>query len=294
MENNVIGKSSILRNMVVCVFIMLLVVLAGCGKESSAGQEGSIDDPSSMYKNNETIDIINNHGKVSNYEKLDDFVEGLSDKQRIVSYTTEGDPIYSELVRKNDKIELRYDTTKDKFGTPKVYTYMCEKLQKKETDILLSYTLIGCDGDEKQMNVLSITYDAEAQDVFEFAVQYGVNQKNEIDTFNQKLVKDLQNGTAAEVSDFQFTMEERGLIYKKLVLANYLTEKKLSTACNKKPHISYHMKVQINGGSIDYDWAECDKSKDGQLMTEVVNEIIAIVQAKEEYKTLPAIKSAYM
>lgn len=289
MENNVIKRSSLLRSAIVWVFIVLFVI-AGC--ERSVEDGGTKERPSG-YKINETEDIINIHGRVSNFEKLDDFIEGSSDRQRVVVYTIEGDPIYRDLIRRNDRIELRYDTTKDKFGTPKVYTYMCENLQKVETDVLLSYTLTGCDGESKQMDVLSIPYNAEAQDVFEFAVQYGVNQKNEIDTFNQKLVKDLQNGTVVEVSDFQFTKEERALIYKKLVLANYLTEKKLSTACNQKPHISYHMKVQINGASIDYDWTECDKSQDGQVMTKVVNEIVAIVQAKQEYKTLPATKGAY-
>lgn len=107
---------------------------------------------------------------------------------RVVHYTIEGDPIFYHLLHSNDRIELRYDTTQDNFGTPTVKTYLCDTLQKEETDHALTYTLTGCEGGQKEFNVLNISYDVEAQDAFEFILKFGVNQKNEINTIDKKLV----------------------------------------------------------------------------------------------------------
>jgi hypothetical protein len=43
-----------------------------------------------------------------------------------------------------------------------------------------------------------------------------------------------------------------------------------------------------------YEWTECDKGADGAAMTLLANEIINIVQAKVEYKRLPAVKGVYI
>uniref|UniRef100_UPI0019679266 hypothetical protein n=1 Tax=Escherichia coli TaxID=562 RepID=UPI0019679266 len=75
--------------------------------------------------------------------------------------------------------------------------------------------------------------------------KYGVNKKNDVDTVNQKLVKDLQNGETVTVSDFQFNRKELNQIYKAMVLANYLDEKNLTSDCNQKPHESYELTVWI-------------------------------------------------
>lgn len=191
------------------VYLVLLVLL-GCGNQAS--DQHNLDQQQSDpqhedqrpydYTINEVKDVIDLHGRVSNYMKLDDFIEGRTDSQRVVRYTIEGDPIYYQVTQRNDRIELRYDTTKDKFGSPNVIVYMCDTLQKEETDTTLTYTLTGCDGEPKELNILTISYDVEAQDVFEFILKYGVNQKNEINTMDQKLVKDLQNGEVLEFSDF--------------------------------------------------------------------------------------------
>lgn len=281
---------------------LVLLVLLGCGNQASDQQHSDQQHSDQQHEDqfpydytiNEVEDVIDLHGSVSNYMKLDDFIEGKMDSQRVVRYTIEGDPIYYQVTHRNDRIELRYDTTKDKFGSPNVTVYMCDTLQKEETDTEQTYTLTDCDGEPNEINILTKSYDVEAQDAFEFILKYGVNQKNEINTMDQKLVKDLQNGEVSEVSGFHFSKEERGLIFKKMVLSNYLKEKSLSNTCNQKPHVSYNLTIKINGGNRAYEWTECDKSTDGVAMTFLANEIINIVQAKDEYKRLPAVKGVYI
>ncbi|RCW49137.1 hypothetical protein [Paenibacillus prosopidis] len=43
-----------------------------------------------------------------------------------------------------------------------------------------------------------------------------------------------------------------------------------------------------------FEWTECDNGTDGATMTLLANEIINIVQAKDEYKRLPAVKGVYI
>ncbi|MGM1049716.1 MAG: DUF4362 domain-containing protein [Bacillota bacterium] len=260
------------------LFILLLTLISGC-------TDPQVD---------EEKDVISNHGMtVKNIGRLDAFMKESKGTQRVVQYTIEGDPLFYVLKHKNNQIEMQYDTTQDKFGTPKVYKYTCDKLNKVETDTLLEYTLTGCSGNRKDIQVLQIPFDVKKQDTFEFVLKYGVGLRNEINTLDQVLVKDLQNGETAVVSDFQFTPEERQKIYKAMVLANYLEKKQLSTSCNQKPHEKYDLTVYINNRDLHYEWSECDKTEDAQQMKALINEIINIVKAKDVYKQLPAVKGGY-
>lgn len=275
-----------LSNIIIVVIALSMIV--GCSKQQTNGEKEI------SYKIDEKEDVINSHGIiVKNREKLDAFINKKSSSQRVAHYTIEGDPIFNDLKYNDNKVEMRYDTTRDKFGAPVVKTYTCAKLERNETDTFLKYTLSGCDGDRKEIEVLQIPFDVEKQDVFEFDLRYGVNQKNEINTINKKLVKDLQNGEVTEISDFQFNIEDRQKIYKEMVLANYLGEKQLSNQCNRKPYVSYDLTVNINSGNRYYHWTECDMGEDGKMMTKLAKAIIDIVQAKDIYKQLPAVKGNY-
>jgi hypothetical protein len=99
------------------VYLVLLVLL-GCDNQALDQQHA--DQLPYDYTINEVEDVIDLHGRVSNCMNLDGFIEGRTDSQRIVRYTIEGDPIYYQVTHRNDRIELRYDTTKDKFGSPNV------------------------------------------------------------------------------------------------------------------------------------------------------------------------------
>lgn len=268
------------------VLIILALLITGCFNTQSGEEKYS----TTVDKNK---DVINAHGFVENLDRLDTFINDKKGSQRVVHFTIEGDPIFYNVTYTGQGIKLRYDNTEDKFGSAEIITYTCEDLVKKETEKQLDYTLTGCDSDPDTISLLFIPFDAEQRDKFEFTLKYGVNQKNEINTIQKKLIKDLQNGEVAEVSDFELTAQERGQIYKKMVLANYLNEKELSTECNVKPVVTYDLTVLINNGWRHYQWTECNNTKDDKQMTELAQAIIKIVQAGSIYKQLPEVKGHY-
>lgn len=304
---------SIMRSLkmtIVAIAMILPLVIAGCGNREPESGTGSTQPPAETetgtkaettvgeewrddYDIDKTDDVVAIHNSVSNWEKLDSFTKLKPGTQRIVHYTIEGDPIFYDLKYSDSGFQLRYDTTKDKFGSPLVKVYDCKGFEKSESDVDLRYTLTGCKGENDEIDVLKLDYNVAEQDLFEFTLLYGITEKNEIHTAERKLVKDLQNGEVAELADFELTTQERGLIYKEMVLANYLEEKKLSNACNVEPHVSYDLTTRINGGERHYEWSECNSGEDNETMTKLVRKIIAIVEGKEEYKALPEVKGAY-
>lgn len=134
---------------------------------------------------------------------------------------------------------------------------------------------------------LRMEYELRPKVTFDLELRFGVNQRNEINTKERTVVKDLQNGETA-VRDFKFTDKERQSIYMALVLADYQEDKSLTTACNKKPHESFDLTVKIANESYHYAWSEC-----GKRMTRLVEDIIGMVKELEEYKRLPAVKGYY-
>lgn len=270
------------------LLLLITLIITGCFNQPSNGEERF------TTTINEQEDVINSHGMiVKNLEKLDSFIHNKTGTQRVVHYTIEGDPIFNDLKYTDQGIEMRNDNSEDTFGSPQVTKYTCKNLGRNETDKLLSYTLTGCEGEQAKIELLQISFDVTKQDKFEFVLKYGVNLKNEINTIDMKLVKDLQNGEVASVSDFGFTEQERGQIYKEMVLANYLDEKELSAECNRKPAVSYDLMVQINNGERHYQWTECQNTEDDGQMTELAHAIIKIVQAGSIYKQLPEVKGHY-
>lgn len=268
------------------VLIFLALIMSACGGQST--------------NSNKIGDVIDIHGNVEHLDRMDEFVQKASNYEeasiRVVHYTIEGDPIYHDLFVKEQNIELKYDTREDKFGSGRVTTYTCDKLERIETDTQLDYTLKGCTGDNKEWVILQLSFDVEKQDYFGFQLKYGygVNEKNEVDTVNKKLVKDLQNGETATINDFQLSTMELQTIYRKMVLSNYLGKKELVTACNQEPHQSYYLKVLINSGNREYRWSECDVSEDGKTMTELMNVIKDVVSQRDDYRKLPDVKGAYL
>lgn len=267
----------------------IVIFISGCQLDKADSEEkpGNNVDPA----NNEVVNI---HGQLQNLERLDLFVEHVNnskkDKIRVTGYTTEGDPIYQDLDYNGSKITVKYDTTKDKFGAGEVRTYVCKGIQKQESETETNYLLENC---PEIGSLLSISHDVDQQDYFSFDLKYGVGKKNEINTKDQKLIKDLQNGEMAVVNDFQFSKAELNKIYKAMILSSFLEEKKLSNTCNKRPFVSYELDVWINDATRHFEWSECDKSRDGIEMSNLVQNILEILKNNPHYQALPEVKGHY-
>jgi hypothetical protein len=276
------------------ILISVLMILSACGTNPSVQEQGQASNNLNSAENNE---IVNMHGTVKNLDRLDLFVENVaakkSDEIKITHYTIEGDPIYDTVTFDGKELKITNDNSEDKFGSGEISTYTCKNMTKNESGTELEYLLIDCkapDGSSGNHSIVSIHYNLAEQDYFAFSLEYGVNQKNLIDTKNQEIVKDLQNGAMASVMDFQFSDSEMQQIYKVLVIGGYLGEKQISTQCKEKPLYSYKLKVWINQGEREFEWNRCDMSEDGKQMTRVADDIIAILKKNETYKGLPEVK----
>jgi hypothetical protein len=281
------------------LFIVLFtstLILSACGTNPTEKEQGKAEEPAEVVSN----EIVNMHGNVKNMKRLDLFVENVeakkSDEIKITHYTIEGDPIYDSVTFDGKGLMITHDNTEDKFGSGEIYTFTCITMTKNESETKLEYMLNECkapDGNTGDFPIVSLRYDLAEQDYFAFRLEYGVNHKNFIDTKNQEILKDLQNGEMASVMDFQFSQSEMQQIYKILVLGGYLTEKQVSTQCEEKPLYSYKLKVWINQGEREFEWNRCDKSEDGKQMTAIAEDIIAILQKNATYKELPEVKGDY-
>lgn len=274
------------------IFVLLIVIVllsTACGnRKSQQIQESTL----SGYKMEiaEEGNVIDVHGNVKHLQRMDEFVQLARKSEegsiRIVRYTIEGDPIFYDLTLSDGHIQFRYDNTEDKFGSGRVSEYSCGELERTGSATRLGYVLKGCSGDNKEWEVLNVSFDVQKQDRFEFILKYGVNRSNEINTVEGKLVKELHDGETATLESFQLSAEERQDIYRKMVMMNYLGDKKLSAACDREPHETYYLKVLINGGSREYEWSECDRSEDGLSMTGIMTVIRSIIEKREDYRGL--------
>lgn len=262
-------------------------MLFGCGINSILSD--------SKYQPGEN-DVVDMHGNIDNLHVMDKFVNDFQNKRksevRIVHYTTEGDPILTDLKYDRKTIHYALDTTRDQYGNGSITTKQCQSIGKNETNVEMTYSL-QCKGDSEDSNILYINYDTSKEDYFEFQLKYGVNMKNEVNTRAKKLVKDLQNGETSVVNDFQFTTDELNKIYKSMKLAGFLENKALKTSCNKKPYRSYEITIWINDAEKHHKWTECDHSQDGVKMKQMVQEILGVLQQNNIYKTLPETKGYY-
>lgn len=275
------------------IFIVVIgAVIAGCGSgKGTAGAPPKISSPHTQPGSNE---IKETHAMLENIDRLNQFVmnvqTGKEDRVRLTRYTIEGDPIFHDLTYHDGKLTIIRDTTKDKFGQGEIITYVCKGIQKQESETETKYIMEECPDFPE---LLTIFHDVDKEDYFAFELKYGVGLKNKINTKEQKLIKDLQNGETVAVSDFQFSKKEMNAIYKLLIFSNYIEEKKLYKECNQKPYESYELNVWINSGERHFVWSECDKSRDGLEMTKLVQNILEIVKNNSVYQSLPKVKGYY-
>lgn len=132
---------------------------------------------------------------------------------------------------------------------------------------------------------------------FEFSVQFGVGSKNEINTFNNTVTKDLVvDGTITK--KIPLTKEEIKSVYEKMKQINVLEPKKLEQKkkrCMQTPYSEDKWKIKLNGETITFYLSEeyCNYTNDAKQLIELRNYIFDIVLNKDEYKKLPEPSGGY-
>lgn len=135
---------------------------------------------------------------------------------------------------------------------------------------------------------------------FNFSVSfgYGTVNKNEINTFNNTVTKDLvTKGTAT--ANLTLTDEEMADIYDRVREIDVLRELDLDNSdsnCSSTPVNEDHWEIQVDGVERTFDWSseQCELTDDANnKLKELRNYIFDIVKDKKEYKELPEAAGGY-
>ncbi|WP_188206864.1 hypothetical protein [Alkalibacillus aidingensis] len=137
----------------------------------------------------------------------------------------------------------------------------------------------------------------DVPDDFNFHVKFGIQSKNEINTFENTVTKDLiEDGT--ETTDITFTDEEITDIYEKMKDINIMENKQLEPKnpdCMQTPHTEDEWKIEMDGEIQTHAWSGeyCDPTKDAQQLKELRDDIFHLVKNKQAYQELPEPTGGY-
>lgn len=169
--------------------------------------------------------------------------------------------------------------------------------------IFLSIGLLGYqqNGKEEELNnEISKIMQKDMPSDFDFSIQFDVQKKNEINTFEGTVTKDLiADGTAK--TELILNEEEMKNIYEKMQEINIAETKKFTpepingTVCMQAPYGEDEWKIMINGETITHliSGEYCEPTKDAKQLIELRNYVFTIIKSKDEYKSLPESNGGY-
>lgn len=177
--------------------------------------------------------------------------------------------------------------------------------------IFLSIGLLGCQqsGKKEELNneITKNVTDSTNQNMpkvmpsdFDFSIQFGVQKKNEINTFEGTVTKDLiADGTAT--TELILTEEEMKDIYEEMQEINIAETKEFTpepingTVCMQEPYEEDEWKIIINGETLKLSISgkHCEPTNDGKQLIELRNYVFNIIKSKGEYKSLPESNGGY-
>ncbi|WP_425806137.1 DUF4362 domain-containing protein [Desulfitobacterium sp. Sab5] len=143
-----------LNKVVLHVLIIMFLALTGCSNRPVL----------KSYTSQQAIangDVVDVHGQVTNLENLENFMiavdKGTASKQKITTFTIEGDPIIKVLDYNGKTITMSTDNSLDKFAGPmKGITYSSfNKIVKDDKQSPPSYYLVDSSG--KKQFLLTVT-----------------------------------------------------------------------------------------------------------------------------------------
>lgn len=136
---------------------LAILLLSACSHSNGlSGPPAGFPKATKPYPPEQAIqngDVVNVHGKYSNMDKWQQFMNNVEarkdDAVRITQYTTEGDPIFYELVYDGETIVFTFDNSMDAFGVnQRRPSASCENIgTKKNEQGQEYYTLTDCDKD---------------------------------------------------------------------------------------------------------------------------------------------------
>jgi hypothetical protein len=130
---------------------------------------------------------------------------------------------------------------------------------------------------------------------FNFSLTYGSYGKKIVDTFNDRVVKDLiEDGTIE--ANISLTDEEMRQIYQEMVNINIMGNLDIeeNQNCHSEPPALSSWRVQVNGETISISYKPyCDETSDILKLIKLEDFIHSMIVEKAEYKELPEANGAY-
>lgn len=129
---------------------------------------------------------------------------------------------------------------------------------------------------------------------FNLIFKYGVEAKNELNTFAQTYTKDMVMDPSI-TTKFKLTDSELAGIYQKLNDLKLFNEstKPIERNVRITPCSSYYLKVQTNSEQKELSWDNC-RGRISDKFQQFTNYVIQIIESKEEYKKLPTSLGGYL
>lgn len=173
---------------------------------------------------------------------------------------------------------------------------------------VLGLVLVGCSKNSTTQKVslsneTDTIIEAMPEDMpvdFGFSILFGVGKKNEINTFNNTVTKDLiKNGTVT--ANVALTDEEMNEIYVRMKEVN-IKEKKMfvpeplnGSVCEQEPYEEDEWKITLNGETITHSISGtyCEPTDDGKQLRESRNFIFSKIKSKKVFIELPDSKGGY-
>jgi len=154
--------------------------------------------------------------------------------------------------------------------------------------VIMSFLLIlGCSGSMQQA-------DTQYPRDFNFVFNYGVQNKNQLDTFNNTYTKDLIQNGLKKVS-FRLTEDEKETIYRKMLAIDLFSYPKYNEGMIFEPTSGFHFVVQHNGEKQTIAWnGGISENPTDQKFGSLVRLVIEIIESHKEYKALPKAKGGYL
>nr|WP_106779279.1 hypothetical protein [Lysinibacillus timonensis] len=160
--------------------------------------------------------------------------------------------------------------------------------------------LVESEDNEQIINSTTRNMPKEMPSDFDFSIRFGVQKRNELNTYEGTVTKDLiADGTAS--TELTLTEEEMKDIYGKMRDINIAEMKDLTpepingALCVQEPYEEDAWKIMINGETITHfiSGEYCEPTNDAKQLIELRNYIFNIIKSKDEYKSLPESKGGY-
>jgi hypothetical protein len=158
--------------------------------------------------------------------------------------------------------------------------------------LILLIFLVSCTQQSQQSKAMP----EKMPNDFNFSVKFGTYSKNEINSFEGTVTKDLvSNGII--IADSKFSEDEMRSIYNQMRVNNINKDLKLESiaGCMQTPFTEDSWEIQMNGVVTTYNWSteRCKLTEDAKKLAALRDFVFNMVKNKKEYKELPPAVGGY-